>query len=509
MSLLYGYREMLDNRVATLVVAAENVEYYEDWCSVVKSQENGNYNEIYTSNFLDSLQNPTYQGYKHPVLAFYHDDETQRYAFCEEWQIQEVKSATGLDRHLDMLHKKKVEIEEATNPEKKNLTIAEQLGLDIYDPWDRRSEEEKEEDRKMKEKMKQMVKDGQVSDDSFNAGTSRKGPRKNFGRTETIAALKNIASSTLEEGENMPDFENMSNAELHEELVNCGVLPDIQTGGVFDDDAIPEENSEKGADGTVHVTDIRADRNSDGTFEIDSVRAVKVGGEIDTAAKEALQAEREKELAEKKGGKRVFSPDDFAAVLRGDGSADSVTHEKGDDRIRREGVARPSLSEAAEEARKEHQEELAREMKRRGEQQRREADLKAKGERDRGIFRGADLIGDDDITFDDLPQNLQSELENSGLKKDTYPVKNYPYNSELAGKALLPFDGIMTSNRVQVLGGINIEIEGTISMGEPAVMVVSKAVKTEEAWAVYGRNRKVVKDEIETFEPDVWLVRIR
>lgn len=508
---LYGYKEMLDNRVATLVVAADTVEQYVEWCDVVKGQENGNFNEIYTSNFLDGLQNPIYKGYKHPVVAFYHNDETQRDAFWVEWDIQEVKSATGLDRHLDMLHKKKVEVEQTTmTEEEKNRTIEQRFGLDQNDPWDRRSEEEKEEDRKMKERMKELVKKGEISGDSFGGAeaqrSSRSGPKRNFGRTETIEGLKDLAQASGTPEDQIPDYDNMTNEELFEELAKTGVVPDANVGGVFDDDAIPPEVT---PNGDVHVTDIKATHNADGTFEIDSIRAVKVGGEIDTEAKEAAEAAHAEQVAEKKGGKRVFSPEDFAAVLRGDGSADAVTHVTGDDRKRREATERPSLSDHAENARKEYQEEQAREMKRRGEQARKEADLKAKGERDRGIFRGSDLMGDDEITFDELPEKLRAELDNETLKRESYPVKDYPYNSELGGRALLPFDGVMTPNRIQVLGGVNIEVEGTVSMGEPAVMVVSKNVKDEEAWAVYGRARRVETDGSVENKIDVWLVRIR
>lgn len=512
---LYGYREMLDNRVATLVVAADTVGEYVEWCDVVRGQETGNYNELYTSAFMDQMVNPIYKGYKHPVLAIYHTDEVQRDAFWTEWNIVEVKSLAGRDRHLDMLHVQAEETRLATEtPEQAAMTIEERHGLDKYDPWDRRSDEEKEADAEMKKKIEEMRKKGELSGDSFGGADAQRASRDRpsskdepgcYNREAALEALK----SFLPEGEG--DFlDGLSNEELAEELKEAGV-PDVK--GVFNEGEVPQVTE----NGNLQVTEIKGSKNSDGVFDISDIVAHKSGGEIDEVAKAANEAAHNEQVAEAKKGRKVFSPEDFAAVLRGDGSADAVLHEKGDNRMtRKPAQERPSLSEHAEEERRIFQEEQAREMKRRRTQSEKEADIKAKGERDRGIFRGADLFSDDEPTpFDELPEALRKILEEASLKRDGILVKNYPFNSELGGRAMLPFDGAATG--IKVIGVENLEVEGTMTMGDSGTMVVKRTDSSREGWGIYGRRR--VTGPVLAGDPagdmpaetsiDIWLVKVR
>lgn len=512
---LYGYKETLDNRIATLVVAADSVNEYTEWTQTVTGQtEEKNWEETYTSNFLDALRSDTFKGYKHPVLAVYHTSEEQRDAFWTEWPIIEVQSLVGRDRHLDMLHAKREEIREATETEEdKNKTIEERLGLDVHDPWDRRTEEEVKADKEMKEKMKELVKKGEISGDSFGGAddqrASRDRPNANnvpgaYGRTQAIDALKAFGDPSAP-----TDYESMSNDQLKDALTEAGV-PDIQ--GVYDDGEVPQKAK---TSGDIFVETINGSQNEDGTFDISDIVAHKRGGEIDEVAKAASEAAHEAKVEEAKAGRKAFSPEDFAAVLRGDGSADSVTTVTGDDRKpRKAAVERPSLSDHAEEARKEYQEKAAAEAKNRREQAKREEDIKARGERDRGIFKGADLFSDDEpVKWDDLPENVREVLEQAELKKDSILVKDYPYNSELGGRALIPFDGL-TAGGVRLVGTINADVEGTMSMGSPTVAVVSRTDTSSDGWAILGRRRnKIIKDDEgnETEQPttDVWLVKIR
>lgn len=518
---LYGYTETLDNRVATLVVAADTVDGFVSWVAEVQAQDEAarNFNEIYTSTFLDHMTRDAFKGYKHAVYAFYHDDEAQRDAFIAEHSIEVIQSNPARDRHLDMLHKKKVEVEEATmTEEQKNLTIEEMHGLDKFDPWDRRSDEEKEADRQMKEEMKKMRKNGELSGDSFGGADALRAGRAE----ERVAeAVKNKISRT-DAIEQLDDMGVLDDADL--ERLEKGTLDDIKQAladeGIEEIDVLEDADYQKIIDdagaiaaprGDVHVTDIKGSTNADGSFDIEDIMAVKVGGEID----EEVKAANEAKAAAKP--KKVFSPDDFAAVLRGDGSADHINI-AGDDRKRRgEGISRPSLSDHAEAERKIFQEEEARKAAERKAAQKVADDRKALEEREKGIFRGADLEGDDSTPWDDVPETLREQLEKVGLKQDAYRTKDYPYNSELAGKVLLPSSPVSTTNRVQVLGGHNIEERGSISMGDQAVTVIEKKNVDEEAWAVYGRTRPVTvpagEDQQDPpsveIQTDVWLVRIR
>lgn len=516
--MLYGTKEMLDGRVATLAVAADTVEEFVAFTEAVVGQEdNANWEETYASTFLDHMQKQNFKGFKHSVLAIYHTDEDQRNAFWVEWNLVEVQTQPARDRHLDMLHNKKEEIRQASETEEdRTKTLEERLGLDQHDPWDRRTEEEVEADKKMKEQMKEMRKKGDLSGDSFGGADEQRASRPQsqnvpgaYGRTQAIDALKAFDP----EG----DFESQSNEELKQSLEVAGV-PDIQ--GVYNDDEVPQRTVD--AKGDIFVEDIKGSRNEDGTFDIDSILAHKAGGEVDEIEKASRIAAHEERVAEKKAGRKAFSPEDFAAVLRGDGSADSVTHEEGDNRMTRQastGKARPKLSDHAEAAIAEHKESERKEMKRRRTQAEKEADVKARGERDRGIFKGADLHPDDidAVVWDELPEKVRETLEEAGLKRDSIEVKNYPFNAELGGRAMLPFDGLSTEHGMRYVGGVNLTTEGTMTMGAPGVVIVSRTDSAEDGYGIYARRKPIrAKAEADDAEPteaeqniDVWLVRVR
>jgi hypothetical protein len=506
--MIYGYKELLDGRTATIVVAGDTVEEYVAFIQAIPGQEDPrNWNETYASNFLDAMRSPVYKGYKHSVLAIYHDDEAQRDAFWAEWpMLTEVRSAVGRDRQADMLHDAKEERRKSIETEEdKTKTLEERLGLDKHDPWDRRTEEEVAADKEMKEKMKEMSKKGELSGDSFGAADDqRKGRERPNANNIPGAYGRTQAQEAIREFEPDADVEALSNDDLAAKLTSMGV-PDVQ--GVYEDGEVPQKAKE--ARGEIFIGDIKGERNEDGTIDIDSIMAHKVGGPVDEVTKAERVAAHEEHVAEKKQGKRAFSPDDFAAVLRGDGSADAVTNVTGDDRVRRgEGMARPKLSDEAEAARAAHQEEERGKMKARRQQAEKEQDIKARGERDRGIFKGADLVHDDDATpFEDLPEDLRELLDKHGMARDEILVKNYPFNSELAGRAILPFDSLNPQG-MQMVGGTNITIEGTMSMGGPGAMVVSREDTTKDGYGVYVQ-RKPAKDEASEATMDIWLVRLR
>lgn len=511
---LYGYKEMIDGRIGTYVVSADTVEEYSEWCEVVKDQTNGNFEEIYTSNFMDALRDDRYKGYKHPVLVVYHTTDEQREAFWTEWSIIEVASAVGRDRQADMLHAKKEEIRIATETEEDRArTIEERTGLDKHDPWDRRTDEEREQDAEMKKKIKELREKGELSGDSFGgAGEQRASRTRNnnvpgaYSRTQALDALK-----SFQDPNDTTDYDAMSNEELKEALQAAGV-PDIK--GVFEDNEVPQKAM---GDGDIMVTQVRGD-TKDGIFEIEDIVAHKIGGDVDEVTKAANDAARKESINKATGGTGKFKPEDFAAALRGDGSADAAAHAKGDNRKTRQADEAPVFSPEAQAAREEHARREREEMKNRRAQHKREADIKAKGERDRGIFKGADLVDEDEEKqlWDNLPEKLRDMLEEAGLVREEVMVKDYPYNSELGGRALLPFDGLRVENGMRILGGVNIDIEGTMSMNDAAVAVVSRKETTEEGWAIYARRRKMIQVSEPNEAPvdpksevDIWLVRIR
>ena len=450
--MLNGHKEIVDNRVATLVTSATTEQEYLDFLKIVQGQalDKRNFNEVYTSKALQHMVEDLYRGFKKPIHVFYHNDEAQRNAFVDEWKINVLENGIqSRDKQADMVFAEKYRAEneakhardaaeaaaEAAGTEytgEREKTLAEMHGLEENDPWDRRTEEEIEYDREMKKMMNDAKAAGTMSDDSFAAPSANQDPDR---RT-----------------------------------------PDA-----------------KDPNGKLTITDTDGIVNADGTLDISRIQAVKTGGPVDENLKQAREEAFEKNKAEKLAGRKTFSPEDFAAILAGDGSSDA-NNIRGDREIRAgtKPIERPSLSPQAEEARAEVKsaEEAAME------QTKRENDFKHKQEADQGVFRGADLFGEDDIDWEDLDDDLRSELQNAGVKASTISSKDYPLNSTLGGKSLIPFDGWGTvvvdpNNPAQVTmvaGTVNLNVEGTITIGESATAVVSRMDESKPGWVIYQRT---------------------
>lgn len=446
--MLYGHKEMVDNRVATLVTSATTVEEYDAFLNVVRGQaiDKRNFNEMYTSKALQHLTEDLYKGFKKPIHAFYHDDEAQREEFHKEWNIKVLENGVqSRDKQSDMLFEKSYRTEneekqarnaaekaaqdagvEYTGPREK--TLAELHGLEEHDPWDRRSEEEKEQDREMKEMMRKAKEAGTMSDDSFSATPAGPEPDK--------------MSST------------------------------------------PSEN------GKLSITDTDGIIRADGSLDISKITAVKTGGPVDENLKKAKEDAFEKQREEKLAGRKHFSPEDFAAILAGDGSADHLGIKGNrEERAHPTPIDRAGLSQDAQDAKNAIDQAAADAMS----QTRAENDFKAQQERDQGTFRGCDLFGEDDVEWEDLSDALRSELVNLGITGGDISVKEYPYNSQLGDKSVIPFDtfGRVTVGDKEVTGiagTVNIKQHGAINMGATAALVVSREDATKDGWVIYQRT---------------------
>ncbi|MNV48308.1 hypothetical protein D3C71_1402070 [compost metagenome] len=282
------------------------------------------------------------------------------------------------------------------------------------------------------------------------------------------------------------------------------MMNDAKAAGTMSDDsfATPQQQANANPDkmqpgqtppasnGKLTITDTDGIINSDGTLNISNIQAVKTGGPVDEnlkAARETAYEDKKKELLQ---GRKTFSPEDFAAVLAGDGSSDA-NNIRGDREIRSgaKPIERPSLSQNAEEARSDIKKMESDAMA----QTRQENDFKHKQEAEQGIFRGADLFGEDDVDFGDLDTDLQAALQNNGIPGGTISVKDYPFNSQLGGKSIIPFD---TFGRVSdsgkemtaVVETVNIVNHGAINMGATAALVVSREDETKDGWVIYQRT---------------------
>ena len=444
--MLYGHMEMVDNRLATLVSSADSFAEYDAFLEVVRGQDinKRNFVEVYTSRALQHMTEELYNGYKKPIHVFYHSSEKQRDDFVAEWKIKILANGVQTrDKQADMIFEEKLKAENEAKAKRdaameaaekagqeytgeRERTLAEIHGLEENDPWDRRSEEELEMDREMREAMRKAKAAGTMSDDSFTSPPT-------------------------------PSAE-----------------PDKMKPGA----------------GKLTITDTDAILNSDGSLNISQIRAVKTGGPVDENLKKARQEAHDQAREEKLAGRRTFSPEDFAAVLAGDGSADHLGI-RGDRDIRNgtKPIDRPSLSKDAEEARQQIKSAEEKAMA----QTQAENDFKAKQNRDLGQFKGTDLYGDNDTRLVDLEADVLAELSKLGYNDATVPVKDYPFDSQLGGKSIIPFNaygalsGSEQSMTTSIAGLVNATVEGTINMGDAIAGVVTRKDETQDGWIVIQR----------------------
>lgn len=463
--MLYGHKEIVDNRVATLVTSATTVEEYDEFLKLTQGQSTSkrNFSEVYTSQALQHLTEDVYRGFKKPVHVFYHQatedssaearakGEAMREAFLVEWNIKVLENGIqSRDKQRDMIfednYRKENEVKTARDAEieaaeaegreytgEREPTLGEKYGLTEHDPYDRRSETEKAYDDEMRRMMKAAKEAGTMSDDSFSYPTEPAGDAN---------------PDKMKPGDMKP-----SNGQLN----------------IIDTDALIDQH---------------------GNLDISKIQAVKTGGPVDENLRAERERQREELKAEKLGGRKQFSPEDFARVLAGDGSADHLGI-RGDKDIRAgiKPVDRTGLSDAAEEARK----EIADREKAAMDQTKNENDFKHKQERDQGIFRGADLFGEEDIDWDDLDAALQVALQDAGVRTPTVSMKDYPFNSQIGNKSIIPFDNFgapitMDKASTSIVGQVNVTIEGTMNMGETAAAVMSLTDPNKPGYVVYQRT---------------------
>lgn len=350
---IYGLKEYLDNQVATIVVAADTVQEFNDWFTQIQNQEpdDRHFVEIYTNTMLDALTRPEFKGFKHHVYAFFHENEEARDKFVEQQGILLQQSMPARDRQADMLHRHKEDVREQTETEEdRNKTIEEKYGLDQNDPWDRRSEEEREGDKKMKEELARLRKAGDASGDSFGGADDLRAARKADRLKEALAGKmsETMAREQLKEmlDPSDADFASLENADAPalSDVLTRNHIEDVEVISDAEYDKIREEIM--GPEESIQVTDVKASVGEDGTVNVETVTARKFGGEVDTDLKAEREQDYQDRVASAKGSEGHISPDVFADALRGDGRGDAVVHREGDKatpKAHPAPVSRPSL----------------------------------------------------------------------------------------------------------------------------------------------------------------------
>jgi hypothetical protein len=319
------------------------------------------------------------------------------------------------------------------------------------------------------------------------------------GREVTGATLEEIHGLT----ENDP-WDKRSPEMKEQDKALRDQMKDMQKkGNISGDDSFGDANTQRGKKPTesgVVVTDVRGKQRADGKVEIDSVIAHKPGSGITEPTEDSKPKKR-----------YSFTPEDFAAVLAGDGSADhlNIPAAKDADKRRREpGSKDLQLSSGAEEARREYQAKQKRENDEREAQRRLEEEQSDQEDHAKGIFHGCDLWPDQSIARADLPETVRQLLDRAAITGDQLPLKLYPLSSQLGNNVLLPGDSLGEERPLYVAATDNLTVHGVIQIGNPRVMIASKDDLTRPAWAVYAQRQvKTTEDGNEQF--DVAIIKIR
>lgn len=180
----------------TIVAAASTLAEYDNFYASVVSDHAGEDGAFYVSerqpDIMEMMTDPYIGKFKKPPYIFSHLSPSQREEFANRYALQVIGKNALISKAEDMLADVLDRKAKAAGTAD-TRTIAEVLGIDKEDPWDKRTEEKKaeqeEKDRKYKEEYEKAKKEGRLSGDSFG------GPADNRARITDVHVTKNADGS--------------------------------------------------------------------------------------------------------------------------------------------------------------------------------------------------------------------------------------------------------------------------------------------------------------------------
>lgn len=471
--MLYGFNFPMDG-IVTAVCAADDVTEFAAFVEKIREEISANKvpdfsKEIRVVELFEYFAEPILKNfaYTSPTIMFTHETAEDQEAFLKAHGIEMVLNQhRGFDRQSDMLFKEEQRIEDEAN---KGKTIGEITGLvdGADDPWDQRSEAQKERDAKEKAEMQKL---------------------KDEREAKRIAA--NEAAQAIIEGRMTDSDDEPVEATPAEETPESIVEPKTRV--------VSKE------------TNIVVDKKND-TIEVD-VKAITNAKKSSVEVKSAVDIMNEV-IAENPDLLDKLTSDDLASVLGGgDPTSDAMGVGDGQ-KFRREQIHKEKedftseLSDAAKELRRIYQEKLAENQRKENEAFEAERDEQEKEDAANGIFHGADLVGElEDIDGLEIAEVLKKIAEEGETKVEH--VK-YPYNSVIGENIFIPHIpqrieatdensvGIKVVDEGQdIVHSDNLKKVGQLTLGTASVMVVAKVDADKPAWVVLGKPegkaRKVV-----------------
>jgi hypothetical protein len=170
---IYAYADGDDILVVT---AATSLAEYDDFYARAAA-ERADYASESQPDVMGMLLDPIYSRLKKPPYVFQHLSSLQRDEFVNKHKIILLGPNAAIDHSNDMIDRALRQQESAIG-ERDTRTIGEALGLTENDPWDKRSEEQKEKEKAAQEKYKKAYdeaqKRGTISGDSFSSPQDKK-----------------------------------------------------------------------------------------------------------------------------------------------------------------------------------------------------------------------------------------------------------------------------------------------------------------------------------------------
>jgi hypothetical protein len=156
--MLYGYRK---DDVTTVVTAIERNNYapYEAWFRGLQDDTDLVIN-VHETNFMDHFDEE-FQRAQAPVFIISHPNAAGAEAFIAKHDILIVKKQAAWDRHVDMVQWDVPSYYDISE----TRTIEELEGLTENDPYDHRTDDQKEKDAAFRAKIEDLKKSGQLSGD--------------------------------------------------------------------------------------------------------------------------------------------------------------------------------------------------------------------------------------------------------------------------------------------------------------------------------------------------------
>jgi len=140
--MLYGYT----NGNVTVVGAATSVMELEGWYQRVMEEVSGLFSSRRETEIMDLFTNSEFTGYQHPAYIFTHISDDEQNSFIETHEIKIIPSMHVKDRMLDMMALVNDDLRSGFDL-RDSRTIGELAGIadeSAHDPWDKRTEAEKE-----------------------------------------------------------------------------------------------------------------------------------------------------------------------------------------------------------------------------------------------------------------------------------------------------------------------------------------------------------------------------